>query len=96
MESLFELIGSIGTILFASTKDVTEEEIEKNIKFLTEYPWFQEYLNDLQFEKLIKENEDVRYVIGKFNIEKMKNKTAYYNKYQKKIQKEIHKSFKRN
>ena len=87
MGTLFELIGSIGTVFLAFTKEVTEEEIEKNIKFLKEYQWFQKYLNDVKFESLIKEHKDVRYVIGKLNIAKMKNKTGYHNKYQKKIQK---------
>ena len=45
MGTLFELLGSIGTLFFSFTKDVTEEEIEKNIKFLKEYQWFQNYLN---------------------------------------------------
>ena len=87
MGTLFDLLGSLVTLFFTFTKDVTEEEIEKNIKFLQEYKWFQEYLNDVKFEDLIKEHKDVRYVIGKFNIEKMKDKTMYHNKYQKKIQK---------
>ena len=89
MGILFEFFSSIATILFSFTKDVTEEEIEKNITFLKEYKWFQKYFNDAKYEKLIKEDPDVRYIIGKFNIEKMKNKTSYYNKYQKKIQKAL-------
>lgn len=87
MGTLLELLGSISTILFSFTKEVTEERIEKNIKFLEEYQWFQNYLDDVTFDKLIKEQKDVRHVIGKFNIEKMKNKTGYYKKHQKKIHK---------
>ncbi len=94
MGTLYELLGSIGTLLFSFTKDVTEEEIEKNIKLLKEYKWFQNYLNDVKFENLIKEHKDVRYVIGKLNIEKMKNKAGYYKKYQKKIHKVLLKNFK--
>ncbi|MDI2589772.1 hypothetical protein OR571_22365 [Psychrobacillus sp. NEAU-3TGS] len=53
MGPLFELLGSLGTLLFSFTKDVTEEEIEKNIKSLQEYQWFQNYLKDIKFENLI-------------------------------------------
>ena len=87
MGALFELLGSIGTLFFSFTKDVTEEEIEKNIKFLKEYQWFQNYLNDVKFRNLIEDHKDVRYIIGKFNIEKMKNRDGYHKKYQKKIHK---------
>ena len=87
MGTLLELLGSIGTLFLSFTKDVTEEEIEKNIKSLKEYQWFQSYLNDVTFENLIKEHKDVRYVIGKLNTEKMKNRAGYYKKYQQKIHK---------
>jgi hypothetical protein len=86
--ALFELLGSIGTFLFSLTKDVTEEEIEKNINFLKEYQWFQKYLDNDKFENLIMNDKDVRFVIGKLNSEKMK-KNAYYKKHQIKIQKEL-------
>ena len=85
MGTLFELLGSIGTLFSSFTKDVTEEEIEKNIKFFTEYQSFQNYLNDVEFGNLIKNHKDVRYIIGKFNIEKMENRVGYHKKYQKKI-----------
>lgn len=89
MGALFELLGSIGTLFFSFTKDVTEEEIEKNIKLLKEYHWFQNHLNDVKFGNLIKDHKDVRYIIGKFNIKKMKNKVGYHKKYQKKIHKAL-------
>ena len=81
MGTLFELLGSIGTLFLSSTKDVTEEEIEKNIKLLKEYQWFQNYLKDVKFGNLIKDHKDVRYTIGKLNFEKMKNKVGYHKKY---------------
>ena len=83
--ALLELIGSIGTFIISSVKDVTEEEIEKNIKFLNKYEWFQSYLENEEHRKLINENDDVRFVIGKMNIEKMK-KDSYRNKSKKKIE----------
>ena len=85
MGALLELIGSIGTLFISSMKDVTDEEIEKNIKFLNKYEWFQSYLDNEEHRKLIKENDDVRFVIGKINIEKMK-KNSYRNKSKKKIE----------
>ena len=85
MGTLFELLGSIGTLFFSFTKDVTEEEIEKNIKFLKEYQWFQIYLNDVKYGNLIKDHKDVRYIIGKLNIEKMKNKVGYHKNIKRKF-----------
>ena len=85
MGTLLELLGSIGTLFLSFTKDVTEEEIEKNIKSLKEYQWFQSYLNDVTFENLIKEHKDVRYVIGKLNIEKMKNRAGYHKNIKRKF-----------
>lgn len=84
--ALFELLGSIGTFLFTLTKEVTVDEIEKNINFLKEYQWFQKYLENDKFENLIMNDKDVRFAIGKLNSEKMK-KNAYYKKHQIKIQK---------
>ena len=80
-----ELIGSIGTLIFSSKKDITEEEIEKNINFLNKYDWFQSYLDNEEYKKLIKENVDVRFIIGKINSEKMK-RNSYRNKYKKKLE----------
>ncbi|ALC91673.1 hypothetical protein AM500_19205 [Bacillus sp. FJAT-18017] len=86
MGTLFDLLGSLGALIFPFTKEVTEEEIERNIYFLKEYQWFQKYLDDDKFKNLIMEDEDVRFVIGTLNSKKMKKKT-YYDKYQKKFQK---------
>ena len=86
MGSLFELLGSIGTLLLPFIKEVTEEEVDKNIQFLKQYQWFINHLNDDKYKELVNKDEDVRYVIGKFNRNKMK-KISYHNKYQKKINK---------
>ena len=72
-------------------KDITDEEIEKNIKFLNKYEWFQSFLENKEHKKLIKENDDVRFIIGKINIKKMKRNT-YRNKYKKKLQVILQKS----
>lgn len=84
MGILLELIGSLGTLLFSFTKDITEEEIEQNIEFLKKYKWFQKLLDDNKYKKLIKEDLDVCYVIGKFNRDKM-GSSSYHNKYKQKI-----------
>ena len=86
MGALFELLGSIGTFLLPFIKEVTEEEVDKNIQFLKQYQWFINLLNDDKYKELVNKDEDVRYVIGKFNRNKMK-KISYHNKYQKKINK---------
>jgi Na+-translocating ferredoxin:NAD+ oxidoreductase RnfG subunit len=83
--SLLELFGSISTIIFSFIKEATEEEIDENIKFLTEYKWFQDYLDNETFGRLIKEHEDVRRVIGNVNSNKLKTNSRYYKKAQKKI-----------
>ena len=83
MGTLLELLGSISTIIFSFIKAATEEEIEENIKFLKEYQWFQNYLDDVTFNKLIKEHEDVRRVIGNINTNKMKTSARYYKKHAK-------------
>ena len=85
MGLLIELIGSIGTLIFSSMKDVTEEEINKNIEFLKQYKWFQAYIDNVQYKKLINENDKVRQLIGKINIEKMW-RNSYQNKYRKKLE----------
>ncbi|MDW0118573.1 hypothetical protein QTL97_16730 [Sporosarcina thermotolerans] len=84
MGILLELIGSIGTLIFSSMKDVTEEEINKNIGFLEQYEWFQAFIDDVHTNKLILENDKVRHVIGKIDIEKMW-KNSYRNKFRKKL-----------
>jgi hypothetical protein len=86
MGALFELLGSIGTLLLPFIKEVTEEEVDKNIQFLKQYQWFTKHLNDDNYKELVNKDVDVRYVIGKFNRNKMK-KISYHNKYQEKINK---------
>lgn len=84
MGTFIELLGAIGQICLSFIKQVTEEEIEKNIRFFKKYEWFCNYLNDDTYKKLINENIEVRYVIGKYNLEKM-NKNKYHNFVQKRI-----------
>ncbi|NEU29245.1 hypothetical protein GN156_00405 [bacterium LRH843] len=86
MGTLLELLGSIGTLIISFMKDISEEKIDKNIKFLKRYEWFQEYFGNEQYKKLITENDDVRYIIGKLNTDKME-KVSYQKKYKKKIAK---------
>ncbi|ANU16291.1 hypothetical protein BBI11_04125 [Planococcus maritimus] len=86
MWTIIELFNSLGLIVFSFLKDVTEEEIDKNVYSLKEFEWFQVMLKNESYEKLITEDTDVRFVIGKLNMEKM-NKTAYHDKSKAKIAK---------
>lgn len=85
MNNLFELLNSIGLILFSFLKEVTDEEIEKNTEFLKRYEWFQELLQNNKYQKLIIENEDVRLIIGKINCNKM-HRVSYQKKWKIKIE----------
>ncbi|MFC5772837.1 hypothetical protein [Ectobacillus antri] len=82
---IWDVFSSILTWLFPFTKDVTEEEIEKNIHFLKKYQWFQSYLKDDKFKSFIMKDKDVRFVIGKLNSEKM-DQDQYHKKQRKKLQ----------
>ncbi|MBZ5751672.1 hypothetical protein [Metabacillus rhizolycopersici] len=86
MGALFELLSSIGTLLLPFIKEVTEEEIDKNVKFSKQYQWFLKHWDDDKFKRLINEDVDVRYVIGKFNRKEME-RISYHQKYQMKINK---------
>lgn len=66
--------------------DVTEEDIGKNLAVLKTYEWFQKYLVDDKFHKLIVYDKDVRDVIGEFNSNKIK-RYSFHNKCEKKIRK---------
>lgn len=66
--------------------DVTEEDIGKNMAILKKYEWFQKYLADDKFKKLIVYDSDVRNVIGEFNNNKIK-RDSFHNKCEKKIRK---------
>lgn len=72
-------------------KDITKKEIDKNIKFLHKYQWFQEYLDNENYMKLIYENDDIRHIIGKLNIDRMGN-NFYQNRKRKKIYKALQKN----
>lgn len=76
MGTFLELLGAIGQIALSFTKEVNEEEIEKNISYLKRYEWFNDYLSNNTYHALIEKNIDVRFVIGKCNINKM-NKPKY-------------------
>lgn len=66
--------------------DVTEEDIGKNIEVLKKYEWFQKYLKNDTFKKLIIYDRDVRDVIGEFNSHKI-IKDSYHYKCEKRLRK---------
>jgi hypothetical protein len=92
--TFLELLGVIGEFCLYFTKEVSEEEIEKNIELLKECDWFQGYLKNNTYNNLITGNTRVRYEIGKCNIEKMKNE-KYVALYQKRIRKVLLKESKK-
>ncbi|MGN7410050.1 hypothetical protein [Sporosarcina sp. SAFN-010] len=85
MQSIIELISNISTIIFSFLKEITEEEIEKNIAYIKREEWFQAYLKDDKYNELIFNNIKVRHIIGTFNIKKM-SRSRYHRKHQKRIE----------
>lgn len=63
MEAIVDLIGDLATIILCLYKDITEEEIEKNIKYLKQEKWFQAYLLNEKHTELISYNTKVRNVL---------------------------------
>lgn len=90
MEAIVSLIGDLATIILCLFKDITEEEIEKNIKYLKQEKWFQVYLLNEKHTELISHNTKVRNVIGSMNIEKM-SKSTFNRRVQKRIERVINK-----
>ncbi len=85
MQSIIELIGNISIMILSFIKEITEEEIDKNLSFLVQENWFQTYLEDDNYNDLIFNNSKVRHVIGTLNFEKMP-RSRYYRKHQKRIE----------
>jgi len=90
LDSVLSLLGNIATMIFFSFKDITEEEIENNIKYLEQEKWFQAYLNNDKYNKLIANNTTIRKVIGSININKM-SKPNYHKRQQIRVEKVINK-----
>ena len=90
MDAVLDLIRSISTMIFFSFKDITEEDIEKNIEYLKHNMWFQDFLDDEKYNKLIVDNTDVRKVIGSIEAKKM-SKPKYNKNQQKRIKRELEK-----
>lgn len=61
---------------FRLFKEVGEEDIERNIRLLKKHDWFQDFLKDDAYRKLIINDQDVRRVIGTFKIKKLEQQ--YY------------------
>lgn len=90
MDAVLDLIRSISTMIFFSFKDITEEDIEKNIEYLKQNKWFQDFPNDEKYEIMIIDNTDVRKIIGSIDTKKM-SKPNYNKKQQKRIKRELEK-----
>lgn len=92
MDAVLSLIRSVSTIIFFSFKDITEDEIERNIEYLKQEQWFQQYLNDEKYKTLIIENVNVRKAIGRINTKKLSN-IKYSEKQRRLIERELQKQF---
>ncbi|WP_208586149.1 hypothetical protein [Gracilibacillus suaedae] len=68
--------------------EVTEMEIEKNIRELKKYQWFNNLLEDEQYSNLIIHDKDVRETIGRFNYKKIHSE-AYQKKLHKILRKKV-------
>ncbi|WP_163580552.1 hypothetical protein [Gracilibacillus saliphilus] len=68
--------------------EVTEMEIEKNIRELKKYQWFNNLLVDERYRSQIIHDKDVRETIGKFNVENL-DSASYQKKLQKMLRKKV-------
>ena len=68
--------------------EVTEMEIEKNIRELKRYQWFNNLLVDERYRSQIIHDKDVRETIGKFNVENL-DSASYQKKLQKMLRKKV-------
>lgn len=91
METLF-LLFVFALIVYVNIGDflpllkVNEEDIGRNLNHLKKHHWFQNYLKDNTYRKLIIHDKVVRKAIGKFNSNKL-SKDSYQRKCQKRLQK---------
>lgn len=83
---IFALIVYVNIGDFFPFLKVNEEDIGRNLNHLKKHHWFQKYLNDEAYRKLIIHDKDVRKVIGKFDSNKL-SRDSNQRKYQKRLQK---------
>ncbi|AUJ23380.1 MULTISPECIES: hypothetical protein [Virgibacillus] len=69
---------------FYESRRVEEKDIEKNIRYLKQQQWFQNYLKHPEIYKVIVYDRDVREWIGKLKYKKL-NHPSYVEKVRKKI-----------
>jgi hypothetical protein len=73
MDAVLDLKRSVSTVIFFSFKDITEGDIENNLESLKHNEWFQDFLDDEKYNKLILNNTNVRRVIGSIDSKKSLN-----------------------
>ncbi|MBM7586546.1 tmRNA-binding protein [Bacillus pakistanensis] len=78
------LIDLLNLIVYLPFRKVQQEDIVRNINHLTKYEWFQNFIKEEQYRKLIIHDKDVRKLIGKFNNKKME-RNSYRLKCQEKL-----------
>ncbi|WP_273851733.1 hypothetical protein [Guptibacillus spartinae] len=90
MELFLEILALAGD-LFWWGDPPSDQRIEANIASLMAYSWFVELIEKPQYDKLVRENPSVRYVIGKMRMKKMKRSPMYEERKERKLKKEIQK-----
>ena len=93
MNLLEILIELLGLVVDFSCINPNEKNVENNIRHLKKYQWFQFYLEDEKYRHLIIYDNDVRKVIGKFNVKKI-DKDFYSFRCQEKLDKILTKKLK--
>lgn len=83
------VLNMLSIITFSSLiTEVTEMEIEKNIRELKKYQWFNNLLEDGRYRSQIIHDKDVRETIGRFNVENL-DSASYQKKLQKMLRKKV-------
>ncbi|HEY4600724.1 MAG TPA: hypothetical protein VIG73_05545 [Cerasibacillus sp.] len=74
MGIFFEFLGAFFEVfeiaLYYMFKNPDEDDINKNIRELKKYAWFQDFLQDGRIRELIVHDKKIRRVIGKMNYKK--------------------------
>ncbi len=90
MEAIVELLGLVVEFIYWG-EPPDEQRIEANIAALMAFSWFAELVEKPQYDKLVKENPSVRFVIGKMRMKKMKKSVMYEERKERKLKKVLNK-----
>lgn len=94
MMELILIFGSIMVTIFLSMNGLMERATEHTIEYLRDELWFQEYLDNENYNQLIEKNRKVRRIICTINTNKMTKYTTYHNRQRKRIEDVMEKQIK--